>query len=92
MRTFRSLVFFLTMLLAAPVAVLADPVDINSADAETLAASIDGVGTQKAIAIVKYREANGPFASVDDLTNVQGIGMKTVDRNRDKLTTATPSN
>jgi len=92
MRTFRSLVFFLTMLLAAPVAVLADPVDINSADAETLAASIDGVGTQKAIAIVKYREANGPFASVDDLANVQGIGMKTVDRNRDKLTTATPSN
>ena len=92
MRTFRSLVFFLTMLLVAPVVVLAGPVDINSADAETLAASIDGVGTQKAIAIVKYREANGPFASVDDLAKVQGIGMKTVDRNRDKLTTATPSN
>ena len=92
MRTFRSLVFFLSVLLAAPVAVLADPVDINSADAETLAASIDGVGTQKAIAIVKYRETNGPFANVDDLANVQGIGMKTVDRNRDKLTAATPSN
>jgi competence protein ComEA len=92
MRTFRSLVFFLSVLLAAPVAVLADPVDINSADAETLASSIDGVGTQKAIAIVKYRETNGPFASVDDLANVQGIGMKTVDRNRDKLTAATPSN
>jgi competence protein ComEA len=92
MSTFRSLVLFLAVLLTTPVAVLAGPVDINSADAETLAASIDGVGTQKAIAIVKYREANGPFASVDDLANVQGIGMKTVDRNRDNLTVVTPSN
>jgi competence protein ComEA len=92
MPTFRSLVLFLAVLLTAPAAVLADPVDINSADAETLATSIDGVGTHKAIAIVKYREANGPFASVNDLANVQGIGMKTVDRNRDKLTVVTPSN
>jgi competence protein ComEA len=92
MPTFRSLVLFLAVLLTAPAAVLADPVDINSADAETLATSIDGVGTRKAIAIVKYREANGPFASVNDLANVQGIGMKTVDRNRDKLTVVTPSN
>jgi competence protein ComEA len=79
------------MLLTVPAVVLADPVDINSADAETLASSIDGVGTQKAIAIVQYREANGPFSSIDDLANVQGIGMKTIDRNRDKLTVVTPS-
>jgi competence protein ComEA len=92
MPTIRTLVLFLAVLLAAPLTVLADPVDINSADAETLADSINGVGTQKAIAIIKYRESNGPFSSVDDLANVQGIGMKTVDRNRDKLTVATPSN
>ena len=91
MSTIRSLLLFLAVLLSAPAAVLADPVDINSADAETLAGSIDGVGTQKAIAIVQYRETNGPFSSVDDLANVQGIGMKTVDRNRDKLTVVTPS-
>jgi competence protein ComEA len=92
MSTIRSLVFFLAVLLTAPLTVLADPVDINSADAETLASSINGVGTQKAMAIIKYREANGPFSSIDELANVQGIGMRTVDRNRDKLTVETSSN
>jgi competence protein ComEA len=91
MSTIRSMLLFFAMLLTVPAVVLADPVDINSADVETLAASIDGVGTQKAIAIVQYREANGPFSSLDDLANVQGIGMKTIDRNRDKLTVVTPS-
>lgn len=91
MSIIRSTLFFFAILLTVPAVVLADPVDINSADAETLAGSIDGVGTQKAIAIVKYREANGPFSSVDDLANVQGIGMKTIDKNRSKLTVVTPS-
>lgn len=91
MSNIRSLVLLLAVLLTAPLAVLAGPIDINTADAETLASSIDGVGTQKAIAIIKYREANGPFSSVDDLVSVQGIGMKTVDRNRDKLKVAAPS-
>ncbi len=91
MSTIRSMLLFFAMLLTVPAVVLADPVDINTADAETLASSIDGVGTQKAIAIVKYREANGPFSSIDDLANVQGIGMKTIDRNRSKLTVVTPS-
>jgi competence protein ComEA len=91
MSTIRSMLLSLAMLLTVSAGVLADPVDINSADAETLASSIDGVGTQKAIAIVQYREANGPFSSVDDLVNVQGIGMKTIDKNRSKLTVVTPS-
>ena len=90
MSTIRSLLLFFVMLLTVPAVVLADPVDINSADADTLASNIDGVGTQKAIAIVQYREANGPFSSLDDLANVQGIGMKTIDRNRDKLTVVAP--
>ena len=91
MSTIRSILFYFAMLLTVPAVVLADPVDINSADVETLAGNIDGVGTQKAIAIVQYREANGPFSSLDDLANVQGIGMKTIDRNRDKLTVVTPA-
>jgi competence protein ComEA len=91
MSTIRSMLLLFAMLLPVPAVVLADPVDINSADAETLASSIDGVGTQKAIAIVQYREANGPFSTLDDLAKVQGIGMKTVDNNRGKLTVVTPS-
>lgn len=61
------------------------PVDINKADAETLAAELTGIGESKAAAIVAYREANGPFRNVDDLVNVKGIGEKTVEKNRVNL-------
>ena len=63
----------------------AGTVDINSADAATLAKQINGIGPGKAQAIVDYREQNGPFKSVDDLVLVRGIGAKTVVKNRDKL-------
>jgi competence protein ComEA len=52
--------------LLAPAAI-AGPVDVNSADAKTLARELDGVGMAKAEAIVSYREKNGPFRSADDL-------------------------
>jgi competence protein ComEA len=64
----------------------AAPVNINSADAVTLASAIKGVGEKKAQAIVKYRKEHGPFRSVDDLANVPGIGEKTVAKNRTNLT------
>lgn len=44
-----------------------------------------GVGELKAKAIVEYREANGAFSSVDDLLQVKGIGAKTLEANRDRL-------
>jgi len=55
---------------------IAASIDINTADAETLAQSISGIGPSKAQAIVDYRTTNGPFASIDDLVKVQGIGFK----------------
>jgi competence protein ComEA len=61
---------------------LAEAVDINTASAEELAASLSGVGASKAEAIVRYREQFGPFASIDELTEVAGIGAATVERNR----------
>jgi len=61
-------------------------VDINTADAATLAQNLNGIGASKAQAIVDYRTANGRFGSVDDLVNVQGIGIKTLDRIREFLT------
>ncbi|GMR08974.1 MAG: hypothetical protein BMS9Abin26_1986 [Gammaproteobacteria bacterium] len=68
--------------LAVSSSVLAAPVNINAADAVTLASSLKGVGLKKARAIVDYREANGKFKSSDDLSLVKGIGMKTVEINR----------
>jgi len=75
-------IFTGTVLALLAAASLAGPVDINSADAETISAELQGVGITKAIAIVEYRKANGPFKSVDDLVKVKGIGERTVEINR----------
>ena len=64
----------------------ADPIDINTASAEVLADAIHGVGLKRARAIVSYREQHGAFTSVDQLTQVRGIGAKTVEKSRDRLT------
>lgn len=60
--------------------VFAAPVNINSADAKTIADALSGIGLKKAEAIVKYREAKGPFKAAEDLVNVDGIGAKTVEK------------
>lgn len=65
-----------------PLLVLAGPVNVNTADAETISAELKGVGLAKARAIVEYREKYGPFESVDDLTLVSGIGKRTIEQNR----------
>lgn len=64
----------------------AQPVDINSADAQTIATTMKGVGLKKAQAIVEYRQKNGNFTSLDELANVKGIGNKTVALNRESIT------
>jgi len=72
-------------LLAATSVFAAQPVDINTADAQMLASSITGIGPSKAQAIVAYRSKNGPFQSVSDLAKVKGIGSKTVIKNQQNL-------
>ena len=68
----------------APLAPMS--VNINTADAQTLATALDGVGASRAKAIVEYRDAHGPFRSVDDLAQVKGIGERVVDANRTRVT------
>lgn len=63
----------------------AEAVDINSADAQTLAESLNGIGMTKAQAIIAYREAHGPFQSADQLAAVKGVGLATVEKNRDRI-------
>ncbi len=70
--------------LLAPTA-FAGPVDVNSADAKTLARELQGVGMAKAEAIVNYREKNGPFKSPADLAKVKGLGKKLIDQNKANL-------
>lgn len=60
----------------------ATPVNINKADAETIAQSLNGIGLKKAEAIIQYRKENGAFKTLVELTNVKGIGEKTVKKNK----------
>ncbi|MCY4157443.1 MAG: helix-hairpin-helix domain-containing protein [Gammaproteobacteria bacterium] len=61
---------------------MAGEVNVNTADAETLAAELNGIGPVKAKAIIEYREQNGPFKSVEELLKVKGIGPKTLEKIR----------
>ncbi|BCJ08282.1 hypothetical protein PRtIB026_A20440 [Pseudomonas sp. RtIB026] len=63
----------------------AGAVDLNQADASTLQSQLSGIGKAKAEAIVAYREAHGPFQSVDELLEIKGIGNALLERNREKL-------
>lgn len=63
----------------------AGTVNINTADADTLAANLNGVGPAKAQAIIEYRTAHGKFTSKAQLSEVKGIGEKTVAKNMDNI-------
>ncbi len=85
MISLRHLIPCVVLLMAANLHA-GEPVDINTANAEALAEAITGVGIKKARDIVTYRQKNGPFESVDELVEVSGIGMQTVEGSRKNLT------
>ena len=60
-------------------------IDINTASVKELE-SVPGMSRSMAKNIVKYRDQNGPFASVDDLTKVKGINEKKLNQLRSHLT------
>ena len=62
----------------------AGKIDVNSADADSLE-TLPGIGPARARAIIEHRQANGPFASVDALTEVRGIGEGILDSIRDLI-------
>ncbi|TAN03553.1 MAG: helix-hairpin-helix domain-containing protein [Rhodanobacteraceae bacterium] len=83
---FKKMLCALALCLAIALpAIAATPVNVNTADARAIAASLDGVGMSKAEAIVAYRKTHGPFKSIEDVGKVKGIGAKTLSRNRDAI-------
>jgi len=84
MRILSSILVSSGLMLCAAAA-CAGPVDINTADAATLARELNGVGPARAQAIVAYRNEHGPFKSVDDLRLVKNMPQKIIDSNRDLL-------
>lgn len=69
---------------------VAGPVDINTADAATLAKELDGVGPARAQAIVEYRETAGPFERPEDLAEVSGIGRRVLEANEGNILVSKP--
>ena len=66
-------------------AILAAPVNINEANAEQIAESLNGIGIKKAQAIVQYREKIGAFNNKKQLLNVKGIGESTIKKNEHNI-------
>ena len=85
MKKIRRFLLGAAVVMLMPLYSWAGPVDINTADAETLAAELEGVGLSKAQAIVQYRTVNGPFQSADELVEVKGIGSRTIEMNQDNI-------
>ena len=83
MKYIKQTLAALLIVVVGPIVAYAGPVNVNTADAETISAELKGVGITKALAIVEFRESNGPFKSPEDLAMVKGIGERTVEINRE---------
>lgn len=60
-------------------------VNINTATAAEIQDKLVGIGAKKAQAIVEYREKYGKFLSIEQITEVSGIGKATLEKNRDRI-------
>lgn len=89
-KLYSLLLASLILLTPLGMAQAAPAVDINTADSETMVDQLVGIGPQKAMAIVRYRQKNGPFKHVNELVEVSGIGQKTIEQNRSRMTVSSP--
>ena len=81
-----AMCILLVSMLAAPVFLMAEEkINLNTATAEELM-TLDRIGPKYAQAIIDYRETNGPFQKIEDIMKVKGIGPKTFEANKDKIT------
>ncbi len=74
-----------TPVASEPTGKIGGKVNLNTATAEQLDA-LPGIGPAIAQRIVDHREANGPFATAEDIVNVKGIGQATYEKLKDLIT------
>jgi competence protein ComEA len=82
---FFLLLFFSITLHAEP-----KNININTSSATEIANALNGIGLKKANAIIDLREKNGPFSSLNELTQVKGIGPKILDKNQHNINFSNP--
>ncbi len=75
----------LTLMLTFSSTTMAEEVNINTADAQSIASSLNGIGLKKAEALVVWRTEHGNFKDLAELENVKGIGSKTVEKNKENI-------
>ena len=80
MKTLRSMATLVAIVFSSLS--FASPVNINTASADEIASALNGVGVNKARAIVKYRAANGKFSRADQIVQVSGIGSAIYEKNK----------
>ena len=78
-------VVFAVLGLSMIASAFAEPVNVNTASADEIADRLTGIGPTQAAALVDYRTTHGPFQSLDELTKVKGIGVKTLVKNQDHI-------
>ena len=78
---------FATVLSLMTLNASAEPVDLNTASAQEIAKSLNGIGLSKAKKIIEYRDQFGPIDTPEELLAIKGIGEKTLEKNRSKMIT-----
>jgi len=63
----------------------AQEVNINTADAQSISQSLNGIGLKKAQAIVAWRTEHGNFTELSSIEQIKGIGQKTVEKNKEYI-------
>ena len=79
------LVCFLAVTAAPAVMAVDGKININAASVDELT-QLQKVGPKMAERIVAYRQAHGPFKTIDDLKNVKGVGDKILELNKERIT------
>lgn len=69
---------------AADVSIIVERISLNKADIQSLR-QLNGIGQKLAERIVRNREDNGPFESLEDLARVKGVSLRLINENRDRL-------
>lgn len=83
---FKKVLFVALFMFASLGQAIEDKINVNTADAVSIAKALDGVGLKKAEAIVAYREKHGEFTSLQALVKVKGIGDSLLSKNMEKMT------